>query len=168
VDAVYEYECDYLMFVDADTRPPPNAAVKLMTTMRETNAQIVSGHYYQRGYPYACIWAMTDGKTSWHVDAASGVHVIHGCGMGCVVIDAKWCREHVTRPWFKLDGKLWEDFYFCKKVQEAGGAVVGNADVRAVHVNGAYEINDITADLAREGWVRQEHAGGKRAAGDWS
>jgi len=160
VDIAIEQECDRLLFMDSDTGAGYGDASKLASTMDSVGAQVAAGHYFQRGYPYACIWARMDNGVSSHVDAMRGVHEIHGAGMGFTLVDVLWCKKHLQRPWFKIedvDGqpRLWEDFYFCKKVYEAGGCVIGDADVRVVHVGDGERIDDMSVDLLRQLYLKR-------------
>lgn len=146
-------KCDFIFWVDDDTMCPPDTFPILLQTMREQKAQVVTGHYYRRGYPFTCVWSK-DGKT---VDAPDGVHEIDCSGLGCALVDLKWVMENLKPPFFTMtleDGKscsnVTDDVSFYEKVRLAGGKVIGNANVRCTHLGERMVINTKTAEFFRK------------------
>lgn len=163
-NAVMEHcndDIDLLLFVDGDILLPKKGFLRLLEAMRDTKAQAVSGHYYRRGYPYTCVWSQVLKNTNFHVDADSGVHEIHRSGLGCCLIDAKWVRDNLASPYFKYDSVIGggEDTYFFDLIREAGGKVVGHADVRCGHVGTRFVVSDKTVNWVRENELKHQLRG---------
>ena len=146
-----ELGCDWLWFVDADTAVPPGAFELLMESMDK--AQVISGHYVRRGWPYTSVWSkhvdgVKGGRVYFQTTAAEGVHEITTTGMGCALINLRWCQQNLKEPWFyyksALDGDqaVMEDLYFCGKVREAGGKILGDARVRCRHLMAPEFVDD--------------------------
>ncbi len=139
----------YLLFLDADIITPKEAFNDLFETMVDKKAQVVSGHYRRRGHPYTSVWAKMNDKAGLilQCDASEGVHEIDTSGLGCSLIDLKWCEDNLAHPWFKMGENLegdyaWEDSYFHSQVLKAGGKVFGDARVRCIHLAGRLGVSD--------------------------
>lgn len=144
-------DVDLLLFVDGDIIVPHGSFSKLIDGMNETKAQAISGHYYRRGYPYTCVWSTYVDGSHFSVDAKQGIHEIHASGLGCCLIDVKWVYQNIKPPFYEYDVRVngGEDTYFFKKIREAGGVVMGHAEVRCGHVGTRFVVSDKTVD-----WVR--------------
>jgi hypothetical protein len=125
------------MYVDSDIVVPVGAFGVLWQTMQDTKAQVVSGRYYQRGYPFANVWMKRHEHRNYHCDGGL-VEDLDACGMGCVLIDRRWVSKELEKPLFKsklLEENLIgaEDYYFCDKVKEKGGKIIGTTKVDCGH-----------------------------------
>lgn len=143
--------CDYLLFLDADTITPEGTFDKLYDALVAHDAQAASAHYRRRGHPYTCVWVKlsTELMTIVQVDApaGSGVHDISSSGLGCNLIDLNWCEKHMAHPWFKIgsnpDGTYtWEDAFFHSVLRKEGGKLIGHADVRCIHLAERMGVSD--------------------------
>ena len=143
--------CDWLWFVDADTAVPPGAFELLMESMDK--APVISGHYVRRGWPYTSVWSKRvdglKGETVYfQTTATEGVHEINTTGMGCALINLRWCKENLEFPWFYYksalgdDQAVMEDLFFCDKVLDAGGKILGDARVRCRHLMAPEFVDD--------------------------
>ena len=157
--------CDWLWFVDADTAVPPGALELLMESMND--APVVSGHYVRRGWPFTSVWskaAETDGnKVFFQTTASEGVHEIHTTGMGCALINLRWCVDNLKEPWFYYKSELadeqaiMEDLYFCDKVRAAGGKVLGDARIRCKHLMSPEFVDDDNVQALRKSNIEQRN-----------
>ena len=140
MDSAIRYECDYLLFVDADVQVPLGGFKALLKAIRDCKAQAVSGHYRRRGHPFTSVWTkQINDQTYAQVDASEGIHQICASGLGCCLIDVKWVKENMEEPYFDLGRKengnyIWEDAYFFSKMKLHGGLLLGHAGVRCGHV----------------------------------
>ncbi len=143
VNVAMKNGCDYLLFLDADIITPNGTFDKLYEALVAHDVQAVSAHYRRRGHPYTNVWSLlcVEAMTIAQVDApaGSGVHEISSSGLGCELIDLKWCESHMTHPWFKI-GKnedktyTWEDAFFHSVLRKEGGKLLGHAEVRCIHL----------------------------------
>ncbi|HUU59017.1 MAG TPA: glycosyltransferase [Phycisphaerae bacterium] len=130
VDKAVEHDCDYVYFVDADQTIPPGAYGELLRVLRERGAAVVSGNYVKRGYPYDPVWAAE--WDEWDSDGEPAV--LHGCGLGCALIDLRWVRANLAPPWFDVEaGGPSEDYDFCNRVRAAGGLILGHPGILCGH-----------------------------------
>ena len=143
VDEAIKKNIDTLVFVDSDMIIPAGSFTKLWKVFKERKEPLVSGHAYRRGYPFTCIWSKVIGENAeggiTQVDAESGVHEIDGTGMFFCLIDLKWVRENLEKPYFfqgwdEHGVQQSEDIYFCNKIRKAGGKVLGIADLECGHI----------------------------------
>lgn len=154
-------ECDLLMFVDSDLTRLSGAFPKLLETLKRHDAVVASGHYCQRGYPFASTWTKMSPTTEGRAGRisfrpGSGVVDIDACGMGCALIDLRWVHEHLEMPYFQTRPSLiddnvtvGEDTDFCLKVRALNGRIVGDCAVSAGHLYMRQEILHETADQFR-------------------
>jgi len=142
-----DHKYDYCLMVDSDNVIPMDA----LTNLIEIDEPLVMGWCAQQGHfkpPHG------DGNTCLYKDpkhqftgeelkalAASGAHkvpIFRG-GMACALI-RRDAVERTAFPWFKYveyenrgNGALSEDYFFCKKLREAGIQPYGDARVACGH-----------------------------------
>lgn len=156
-------ECDLLWFIDSDMILPPDSFEQLLKVQQETNAAVVSAHYYRRGAPWTSVWSQQASGTWFQVDADSGVHEIGTSGLGCALVDLKWVFENLKEPYFSMTpGEkstiVTDDTTFYDKVRQAGGLILGNADVRCGHLGERRVVCDKTAEFYRKLTMELEKA----------
>jgi len=158
-----EQGCDYLLFVDDDNILPIGTFTRLLKVLQDNEGcRVVSGSYLRRGYPYTTVWSKEIKGQYYNVDASEGVHEIHVSGLGCALIDLKWCDTHLTRPIFQMfkdeEGltKITDDVSFYSRVREAGGLILGDADVQCGHVHERVIITRGNADSLRMLHIKKE------------
>ncbi len=158
MDKAIHFKCDYLFFIDSDQGIPKGAFPRLLKVIQEENAQLVSGHYFRRGYPYSGVWSkkLPNGDISylWAPEADALCEVL-ATGLGCALVDVAWVKEHLMEPYFLMQicnegTMITEDLYFCDKITAAGGKILGDQSVRCSHVHRPLEINDDNVDYLRE------------------
>jgi len=155
VNTAIDAKCDYLMFVDADTITPEITFGMLYPQMLKTKAALISGHYYRRGFPFTSHWSRRISSGVSYVESTphSGTTEIDCCGLGCALVDMKFVSL-MSKPFFKIaqnskGDTIWEDAYFCKKIQDVGGKIFATSDVRCGHLYTRTVICDGNADNLR-------------------
>ena len=152
--------CEWMLWLDTDVMPPVDAFEKLS----KTNFLIVSALYRARNVWFASQseWPVVAGRfTRQVIDGKENLVVqeysrgwdpgeiipIDAAGFGCVLIHRK-VFEALDPPWFNYTmrykwrkGTEWEredwiseDWYFFKKVKDAGFKVVLNTTVECTHI----------------------------------
>lgn len=123
---------DYVLFLDADMRFPPDTFWRLL----KHGKPIVAANYATRRIPVKtvafrdfasreCIYTDTD---------SAGLEEVDAVGMGCMLIEMEVFRK-CPLPWFNLawlpSGNVWvgEDIYFCKLAQAHGFKVYVDHDL---------------------------------------
>lgn len=151
------HECDFLMFVDSDMLVPPDAFSHLREVLlSEPNIAMTVGHAYRRGYPYTSTWTVRvktpEGDGLYQAEAGKDAlpFDVMSCGLACNLVSLKWIRDNLLAPYFHQDLNIWEDAYFCGKIQQAGGRIVAVPSVRAGHLTEGIIIDDSTAEYLRK------------------
>ena len=160
--------CDYLWFIDADTRQPKGAIKEMLRVLNEEKAAMVTGWYNQRGFPFASTWAIE--KKIGDVKIADTMQIvpedadrvkIDGCGLGSALIDLRWVRENLKPPFFvmtpapgKITMFLWEDAYFCCLIRDAGGRVFGLPQIQCLHMGRRREITGANEQQLRKDFIK--------------
>lgn len=154
--AAMDMNCERLFMMDDDTITPRGGITKLMEEMDNRQCAAISGFYLRRGYPYTPVWSATNptDKKLYQVDADQGVHEIFSSGLGCCLIDLKWCRENIKDPWYKMkqtehNTEITDDCVFFDAIRAAGGTLLGDADVQCPHVGRAEFITRESASFLR-------------------
>lgn len=165
LDEACRFESDYIYFVDTDTLVPPEAFEELLRVQQETQAVLVSGHYYRRGFPFTCVWSKIINGEFHQVTAEDGLHEIDTTGFGCALIDLKWVLKNLKPPFFTMEqGKtssiVTDDVSFCIKVREAGGLILGHGGIRCIHLGGRIGVCDETASFLQTEYFRTKHKKG--------
>jgi len=139
-ERVLKNDFKYLMFLDDDVIPPPDAYMKLV----KHNVDIVSGLYVRRTEPIAPVMIRyKDGKPEWVTNfVPDSIQEVDLVGAGCLLIHKK-VLQAMPPPWFewKVDRKdlppmerTSEDFTFCKKAKELGFKILVDTSVKCLHV----------------------------------
>jgi len=157
IEKALEGNVDMLFWVDSDMAVPRDAFELLHEALVSTGAQMAVGHAHRRGYPYTPCWfTIQDGKTYQATAGpeASPCEIASG-GMACNVLDLNWVRQYMAPPYFYQGhlpdrGYVWEDWFFCNGIQEAGGKIIGVPQVRCGHLGERILVEDHNASVLRK------------------
>lgn len=131
---------EYIFFVDDDVLPPPNAIVKLY----EHKKDFITGLYFARQRPhYPQIHTLTkddERRCDSVIDYPKDKLIeVDACAAGCMLIKRK-VFEKLKQPYFhyipatETEPKMGEDFFFCKKLREAGIKIYCDTSVICRHI----------------------------------
>lgn len=159
VDEVLKHEADYILFLDADMRFPPDALIRLFNH----NVPIVGINYAKRGFPSEFVALKrvgigVEGERLRTTEDSTGLEDVEAVGGGCLLIRTDVLADlpdPIEQPWFQneyLGNGQWmgEDVYFCRLLREAGHRIFVDHDLSkdCSHI-GQYEY-DFSAPLASE------------------
>ena len=120
VDAL-KWGADYIFWLDADMRFPPDALLGLLTRKKE----IIGANCVLRAYPTRAT-AWEDGKFVFTEAGAEGLEEVDMVGTAIMLVHTS-VFDVITPPAFKFEDRddnpmesLGEDQYFCKKLRAAG------------------------------------------------
>jgi len=174
VKKALELDADWILFLDADMTFPPDLVSTLIEDAIQNNASIVSGCYFKKHPPHACVSALKNhpqdpqllipidpaASTESREEEASGPRLLE-CdviGMGAALVKRE-VFEATPHPWFEYEvyektGEMsvTEDVPFCRKAQEAGFGIFTDVGLVCGHV-GQVEITDLDWQRYREGVI---------------
>lgn len=155
-----KYEADYILWVDSDMTFAPDTLKRLFKSMRENNADIMSGIYFRRSAPYTPVAfeeVRIDPETnqSTHKDYTGelkGVKEVEGIGFGCVLMKTDVLFDVFGKfgPCFSPLGGFGEDLSFCWRARELGYKVFINFDIKCGHI-GHIEVTESFFNAWQEG-----------------
>lgn len=135
-------DCTHLLFIDADTVPPP-ATIERLLACKKPVASALTSIYRRDSFAYNCfthVEEMPDGSKQMHcVEKDTGIVPIESCGASCMLIERSVFLK-VKNPWFlntwNADHTSYvsEDISFCKKVKDAGLDIVADTALVCGHV----------------------------------
>lgn len=142
-----------LLCVDSDMVVPPDGFHRLNQAMSATGAAIVTGAFYQRGYPFSCTWSVEhEGKLVFAEYApGSGLKQLKATGLAFTLLDLEWISKNLDRPFFRMhhcgEVTVWEDGDFCNRVIEKGGLILGDTSVQCGHLlfRGSVDYRNVTS-----------------------
>lgn len=139
---------DYLVMLDSDLVFASDLVTRLVSRIKETGADLVTGLYFRRRLPTGPLIVKS---LDWYDDETLGpqqfvddyvdyprddVFKIEGCGMGCVVISVDALRETAARfrmnPFTPLP-KLSEDYSFCFRMKSIGKKMLCDSSIKPLH-----------------------------------
>lgn len=132
---------DYILFLDDDVLPPPDALTKLLRHKKD----FVSGLYFSRQRPHYPQIHMVNKEDPRRCDSVIDYEKdkliqVEACGGGCMLIKRKVFKK-LKRPYFhyipadeESGIKKSEDYYFCEKVREAGFKIYCDTSIICNHI----------------------------------
>jgi hypothetical protein len=145
----------YVMTLESDNLPPPDAHIRLLETIEAGKFDGVSGLYFTKGdlnmpmcYGDAGEYARTgvlDFKPLNVIEALKHGNIVECCGiaMGCSLYRMELFRE-IAAPWFVtmndiVEGKgvqvFTQDLNFCQRAKQAGKRFAVDMRVRVGHLD---------------------------------
>ena len=137
-DAVREFlkdGADFLLTVEDDTFPPPDALVKLMKHMAD-GKRVVGAWYPKRQdavYEGSPIVIGNNGKRG-HLEADGEVHEVYTIPMGCTLYSAEVFYK-IEYPYFETTDCLTQDSFFSQKLRDAGYKLFCDTSIRCKHID---------------------------------
>lgn len=148
---------DYVLTLEDDNLPPPDAHIRLLESIDQCNADASSGIYWTRGdlnmpmaYGDADVTAATGAFDFAPLSPArcieamnnEGVVRVNGIAMGCALWRMDLFRQ-LSAPWFVtvsdlVDGgarSYTQDLFFCERASKAGKRFVVDFRVRVGHLD---------------------------------
>ena len=129
VEAAKMTGAKYLLFIDNDMAFPPEAIDKLYNSIKEKQADVVSGLFFKREPPYNPT-SLSRLEISDKEDEVKfitlkewpeGMVEVDGTGMAFTIIDMTIFNK-IKQPYFSFKEGVGEDLYFCFFAKTAGGA----------------------------------------------
>lgn len=170
VEDFLKSDYEYILFVDSDATWSPRAIERLVERERDVicgvffkrdippvptigtdgGSSIEGRRMYDFGVTMRAIKRTVDAAELWeqHVvndlvlpmERGKDLLQIDGCGMHFVLVKRE-VVERIEKPWFACTTRgAGEDFYFCRKVAEAGFDLWCDLTVYTGHINGALNI----------------------------
>ncbi len=126
-------DADFLLTVEDDTFPPPEALVKLLNHMEDK--AVVGGWYLKRqkvkeGAP---IIIKPNGKRG-ALEVDGEVHEVYTIPMGCTLYKAEVFFK-TEFPWFETTANLTQDSFFSQKLRDAGFKLYCDTSIRCKHID---------------------------------
>lgn len=143
-----EMGADYSLWFDSDMVFETDVFQRLLDTMEQTNADIVSGLYFRRVQPYSpVIFSKLEigEKTEWEncYDYPNEPFEVAGIGFGCVLmknevfIDVAQTYGNMFAP----IGGVGEDLAFCWRARQCGYKIICDPNIKLGHV-GHYVVGE--------------------------
>lgn len=136
----------YVLTLEDDNLPPPDALLRLLESIEEYKLDAVSGIYFTKGeinmpmaYGSALKYAQQGILSFEPLDvreclAAGSVLEVNGIAMGCGLWRMDLFRE-VPGPWFVTTESQSQDLYFCERARRAGKRFGVDMRVRVGHMD---------------------------------
>lgn len=148
VESALAKNVDYIWFIDTDNLMSPDTLERMIETIEQTGADIVTALYFEKAKPYYPVLRQYHTDGFWKVENPPLGEVIEvdGCGMGCCLIKPDVFKK-LSKPWFAFSYEDWhgksvqlsEDLYFCRKARQAGFKIVCNTGIISTHIGGGID-----------------------------
>jgi hypothetical protein len=131
-------QADFLITVEDDTYPPPDAITRLIEMVRSENKKgkcAVGAWYPKREEPRQGVHIVLNGYNDRGPCPDDGkVHEVYTLAMGCSVYPTQMFRE-IEYPWFKTTGHLSQDSYFSQLARDAGWKLLVDTSLKCKHID---------------------------------
>ena len=128
-------DADYVLFLDDDLLVPPDAVMKLISHGKD----IASALYFSSNPPFFPHAYKSDGKgkcDSIYDYPKDSLIEVDAVGAGALLVK-RGVFEKLGAPYFQhavQKQDLGEDFYFCRKAQEAGFRIFCDTSIKCTHM----------------------------------
>ncbi len=130
----------YVLTLEDDNLPPPNAVLKLLHVLEHSDYDAVSGLYHTKSAPSVPLVLgdirKPDDFTAQPV--TQGVVEVNAIPMGCALWRLQLFRS-MPAPWFKTEGAS-HDIYFARNARAAGHRFAVDLDLRVGHMDTETEV----------------------------
>jgi len=134
VKTALEDRADYIITVEDDTFPPPDALVRLMEVMRKNPKAAVGAYYPKKEKSRQGVHIIVkNGKRQFMKDNGK-VQKAYTMAMGCSIYPIELFMK-IPYPWFKTTANLSQDSFFSQLVREAGYKLLVDTSVKCKHVD---------------------------------
>ena len=124
----------FMVTVEDDTFPPPDALVKLLDYVRKNPKTCWGGWYLKKqaareGTPIV----VKDGRRA-PLDSDGQVHEVYTLPMGCSIYPAEVFLQ-TSHPWFATTEHLTQDSFFSQLARDAGWRLICDTSIKCRHVD---------------------------------
>lgn len=150
--------CQYILFLDDDTVPPPHTVPALINVLDQSDDDVAvcAGIYTNKRHPVAPLVYQERGMGSFWKWKYNEVFPCWGIATGCMMIRLS-CFDNLPEPWFRdidsledagddptalpnggegiSDFHMTDDLYFCEKLKNHGFKVLAHGGVLPVHIS---------------------------------
>ena len=147
-------DAEYVLFIDDDTAPPPDAVSLLMRELetRDPSAVVCAGIYCSKTQPNEPLVFKRIGDGPYWKWKFGEIFPCEGIATGCMLIRTSVFAA-IPEPWFRdihsiedvedpavfggeavpNEFRMTDDLYFCRKVVDAGFTILAHGGVLPVH-----------------------------------
>ena len=125
---------DYMLTIEDDTFPPPDALARLLPICK-SGPKIIAGAWYPKKQPVreGTPIIVKDGKRQALFDDG-GVHECYTLPMGCTLFPREVFHQTLF-PWFATTDNLTQDSFFSQQAREAGWKLLCDTSIKCGHVD---------------------------------
>jgi 2-polyprenyl-3-methyl-5-hydroxy-6-metoxy-1,4-benzoquinol methylase len=137
---------DFIFFLDSDNVLSVEDFDKLVKTMEEEDADVVSGLYFSKQRPYLPVVREFKFGGFWNIEVLpkNKVVKVDGVGTGVCLIRPRVFRR-LSFPWFQFSYERWgykdiqlsEDLFWCRNMMREGMKVLCDTNVVSNHIGGS-------------------------------
>jgi len=166
--AAIEHNLEYVLFVDDDVVPPAVALCNLFYTMQQNPdcGAVSAVQVSKETPPQPLVWVRENAGPHWKWKLGD-VFPVYYAPAGCLLVRMATVRQ-IPEPWFQVGqdsgGHYGEDFYFCRKLADAGFPVLMDGGIVCSHLGADGTVYDLPPDsypLKDVGMSRDHAIGGK-------
>ena len=149
-------ETDYVLWLDSDMAFAGDTLDRLMKTMNDNNADMVSGLYFRRIPPFSPVvfphFIVNEGRglASWEDFSSElkGVYEVDAVGFGCVLMKTEVLKKVHAKydDFFSPIGRVGEDLSFCWRAKQCGCKLLVDCDVELGHIGSIMVTKDYYFD----------------------
>jgi len=134
VQQALEDHADYILTVEDDTFPQPDAVIKLFEHIRK-NPNTAIGAWYPKRQPgrEGVHIQLVDGKRQFMPDTGNMEEAYTQC-MGCTLYPIEMFMK-IPYPWFKTTANLSQDSFFSQLAREHGYKLLVDTTIKCKHID---------------------------------
>ena len=134
VETALADKADYIITVEDDTFPQPDALVKLMKLLKENPKSAVAAWYPKKEKSRQGVHIILKDKERTEMKDDGTIQEAYTMAMGCSIYPIEMFMK-IPFPWFKTTDHLSQDSFFSQLAREAGYKLLVDTSIKCKHID---------------------------------
>jgi hypothetical protein len=134
VQVALEDKADYIITVEDDTFPPPDAFVRLLELARENPNCAIGGWYPKKEKAREGVHIIVKNGKRQAMKDDGKIQEAYTLSMGCSIYPIEMFLK-IPYPWFKTTANLSQDSFFSQLAREAGYKLLVDTSLKCKHID---------------------------------
>lgn len=129
-----EARSDYILTVEDDTFPQPDALIKLMEFIKANPKTAIGAYYIKKEQARQGVHIVIENGQRTQLKDDGEIHEVYTLAMGCSLYPVEMLK-FINYPYFKTTDSLSQDSFFSQLAREAGYKLLVDTSIKCKHID---------------------------------